>query len=131
MISTASTGLAGELHEQPAEPGAEVHVGHELVGVVAGRRGHVDGAAQQPAAQHGGDLLGHGDAGAAAGVGGATASAALVSSRCGAASGGGRHAPGLHGHRGGGDAAAGERPRERLAVDGAGRAGTDDARARA
>ena len=61
-------GRAGELHEQPAETRAEVHVGHELVGVVAGRRGHVDGAAQQPATEDGGDLLGHGDAGAAAGV---------------------------------------------------------------
>ena len=62
-------GLAGELHEQPAEPGAQAHVRHELVGVVARRRGHVDRAAQEPAAEDGGDLLGHGDAGAAASVG--------------------------------------------------------------
>ena len=131
MISTASTGSPASCTSSRAEPGAEAHVRHELVGVVAGRRGHVDGAAQQPAAQDGGDLLGHGHAGAAARVGGRRASAALVSSRCGAAStAADSAAPGSTATAAPATGPRGQRRRERVEVHGARRAGTDHAGAR-
>ena len=60
-------GRAGELHEQAAQPRTEVHVRHELVGVVPCSR-DVDRAAQQSTTQDGRDLLGHGDAGVTASV---------------------------------------------------------------
>ena len=119
-------GLAGELHEQPAEPGAEAHVRHELVGVVAGRGRHVDGAAQEPAAEDGGDLLGHGDAGAAARVGGGGLGGAREQqARRGEQRRRTRRA-GLDGDGGAGQTAAGERRGERLGVDGVGRARADE-----
>ena len=121
--------LAGELHEQPAEARTKVHVRHELVGVVAGRRRYVDGAAQEPAAEHGSDLLGHGDAGATARVERRCIGRAREQQVGRVEYAGRRRRAHLDGHRGACDGPRGQRSCERVEVDCARRAGTDHARA--
>ena len=76
--------LAGELHEQPAEPRAEVHVGHELVGVVAGGRGTLT-APRSNRPRKTAATCSATDTPARRRASSVDASAAHVSSRCGAA----------------------------------------------
>ena len=125
MISTASTGSVGELHEQAAEARAELHVGHELVGVVAGGGRDVDGAARQASGERGDDLVGDRLGGAAAGVGGACLGGRRQQQARRGEHGGRERLAGRDGHGGAGQAAVAQRLRQRLEVHGARRARAD------
>ena len=121
--------LGGQLDHEPSQARAQVHVRHELVGVVADGDGHVDGAAQQAAAERGRHLLGRRDGRAAAGVGRAGLGRAREQQPRRGEHGRRERRAGLDGHRGAGQTAGGERGGERLEVHGARRTRADQPRA--